>query len=102
MDQELDNQKFFVRIQMLRDEFRNVPKEQFEERIEQMLAEKKQVLDDFRFNQKRKAFSDFLQTKQIDFVENYEELSPERKTQLIRDYLHEIDAILDARSQPRI
>lgn len=97
MAKELRNQQFFVRIQMLRDEFKNVPRERFEEKIEQMLAHKKAILEEFRLNQKRKAFSDFLRTKQVEFVDNYEELSPEKKTQLIREYLQEMEPVLGAR-----
>lgn len=96
MGRELEQTKFFVRLQQLRDEFRKVPRAQFERRVEALLREKRGVLADFRLNRKRRAFSDFLRTKNIGFVENYEDLEDARKTQLIQDYLSEVAAALEA------
>ena len=85
---------------MLKDKYTNLSQEQFEKKVETMLQQKKDIVDEFKFNRKRKAFSEFLKTKDIDFVEKYEDLEEEKKTQLIQDYLQEVETYLNAGTPP--
>jgi hypothetical protein len=84
---------------MLKDKYTNLSQEQFEEKVENMLIQKKEILEEFKFNRKRKAFSEFLKSKEIDFVEKYEDLEEGKKTQLIQDYLQEVETYLNAGNQ---
>ena len=90
----MNSQKFFVQIQMLRDKFNGISHEEFEEKVEDLLWQKRAILEEFRLNRKRKAFSDFLRTKDVDFVEKYEDLDEKKKSELIHEYLQEVQLYL--------